>query len=108
MPVRFRSNMRPKRTFEGSCQAARTVARKRPTSAVRCSEWRESSDAAPSTWLAAAPVSSAALAPPAMLPVTSPVPAAAWATLRTISWVAAPYCPTAAAIEVAVALMSRI
>ena len=88
--------------------AARTVARKRPTSAARCSDWRDSSDAAPSTWLAAAPVSSAAPATPAMLCVTSPVPIAAWLTLRPISCVAAPCSSTLAAIEVATPLISRI
>jgi len=43
-----------------------------------------------------------------MLPVTSLVPVAAWATLRTISCVAAPCSSTAAAMEVAVALISRM
>ncbi len=43
-----------------------------------------------------------------MLPVTSPVPAAACATLRTISCVAAPCSSTAAAIEVATVEISSI
>ena len=67
-------------------QAARTVARKRSTSPLRCSDCCDSSEAAPSTWpAAAAPVSSTALATPAMLLVTSPVPVAALPMLRTIS-----------------------
>ncbi len=58
-------------------QAARTVARKCATSAPRCSDWRDSSSAALSTWAAAAPVSSEASATPVMLLVTSAVPVAA-------------------------------
>lgn len=51
---------------------------------------------------------SAAPATPKTLPVTSPVPIAAWATLRTIFWVAAPRSSTAAAIKLATSLISRI
>lgn len=40
----------------GSYQAARTVARKRPTSLRRCSDCRDNSEAAPNTWVAAAGV----------------------------------------------------
>ncbi|CAO4191729.1 hypothetical protein LFADAHJC_LOCUS53 [Methylorubrum extorquens] len=88
--------------------AARTVARNCETWARRASDWRDSSPAAPSTWLAAAPVSSAALATLTMLPVTCDVPDEAWATLRTIYCVAAPCCSTAAAMAVAVVSMSRM
>ena len=91
-----------------SPHAARTVARKRSTWAARCSDWRDSSEAAPSTWLAAAPVPSAAPATPAMVLVTSPVPCAAWPTFLTISCVAAPCCSTAAAMLVATPLISWI
>ena len=40
--------------------------------------------------------------------VTSLVPADAWATLRTISWVAAPCSSTAVAIEAATPAISRM
>jgi hypothetical protein len=55
------------------------------TSAFNRPDWSESAAAAPRTWAAAAPVVSDASATPTMLLVTSPVPDAAWATLRTIS-----------------------
>ncbi len=84
------------------------VLRNRATSAERCSDWRDSSLEAESTWLAAAPVSSEARATPTMLVVTSLVPVEACETLRTISCVAAPCCSTAAAIEVATLLISRM
>ena len=82
------------------------MARKRLIPVASCSDWRDSSVAAPSTWLAAAPVSSAPPATRAMLLVTPPVPLAAWATLRTISCVAAPCFSTAAAMPVATPLIS--
>ena len=58
-------------------QAARTVARKRATWRLRCSDCCDRSEAEARTWLAAAPVSSAAFATLEMLVVTSPVPTAA-------------------------------
>ncbi len=43
-----------------------------------------------------------------MVPVTSPVPDAAWETLRTMACIAAPCSSTAAAIEVATSLICSI
>ena len=89
-------------------QAARTVARKWETCPCRSSDCRESSEAADRTCPAAAPVYSAARATPITLRVTSPVPAAASLTFRTISCVAAPCSSTAAAMEFATSLISRM
>ncbi len=111
----LRSKMRRKRTFKDSVGLLRArderlvsggthgCEEERLTSAPRYSDCRDSSEAADRTCEAAAPVSSDACATPAMLPVTSLVPVEACATLRTISWVAAPCSSTAAAIEVATA-----
>ena len=70
---------------ESAPQAARTSVRKRLTSAVSCSACRERLPAAPSTWLAAAPVLLAAWLTPAMLAVTSCVLDDVCCTLREIS-----------------------
>jgi hypothetical protein len=66
----------------------------------------ESSPAAESTWVAAAPVSLAAWFTDDMLLVTSLVPVAASWTLRAISWVAADCSSTAAAIAEEMPLIS--
>ena len=58
-----------------------------------------------STWLAALPVSSAAVVTPEMLPLTCWVPCAACSTLRAISWVAASCSSTAAAMEAEISLI---
>ena len=87
-------------------ETARIVARKRATSVERWSDWCDRSEAEASISFAAVPVTVAESATPAMLLVTSPAPTAAWATLRTISLVAAPCSSTAAATEADTPLIS--
>ena len=67
-------------------------------------DWRDRSLAAATIWLDTFSVSAAAWLTPAMLDVTSLVPAAAWDTLRAISIVAAPCWSTAVAMPIEIPL----
>src|SRR5882724_2505813 len=78
--------------------AALTSERKRLTCPASSLDCEDSCSAAPSTCVAAEPVSSAAFWTPEMLVVTSWVPRAASWTLREISLVADPCCWIADAI----------
>src|SRR5271163_3265272 len=92
----------------GVAHAARILARKSWTWPRSRSAWLVSASAAALTPCAAVPVASAPAVTPAMLSETSWVRCAAAWVLRVISWVAAPCCSTAEAIEVATELTSPI
>src|ERR1700712_712360 len=89
-------------------QAARTSERNRLTWPARSLDCDDNCSAAPSTWLAAEPVSSAARCTPEMLELTSWVPRAASWTLREISLVADPCSSIAAAIAMPIWSISAI